>query len=96
MSLAPGDILYAESRDHGTVIRMNSGKRQCTLALTELEKLVPSWMFSRCHKSYMVNLGEVEVVGRTELHLRNGTALPVSRTFYRPFQGALVRYLNRI
>ena len=41
-------------------------------------------------------LGEVEVVGRTELHLRNGTALPVSRTFYRPFQGALVRYLNRI
>lgn len=96
VSLAPGDILYAESRDHGTVIRMNSGERQCMLALTELEKLVPSWMFSRCHKSYMVNLGEVEVVSRTELHLRNGTALPVSRTFYRPFQGALVRYLNRI
>ena len=34
VSLAPGDILYAESRDHGTVIRMNSGERQCTLALT--------------------------------------------------------------
>ena len=43
VSLAPGDILYAESRDHGTVIRMNSGERQCTLALTELEKQTLPW-----------------------------------------------------
>lgn len=96
VSLPPGDIRCIESRDHGTLISLSGGERQCPLSLTEIEKLVPAGMFSRCHKSYLVNLAEVESVGRTELHMRGGGTLPVSRTFYREFQRALVRYLNKM
>ena len=51
--------------------------------------------FARCHKSDLVSLAWVEEFSRAEVLLRDGARLPVSRTFYAPFQSALIHYLNR-
>lgn len=61
------------------------------LSLTEAESRMPSGAFARCHKSDLVSLAWVEEFSRAEVLLRDGTRLPVSRTFYAPFQSALSR-----
>lgn len=86
---------YLESRSHGVVINLADGERYIPIPLTEAERSVPAESFARCHKSYLVNLAWVAEVGRTELRLRDGARLPVSRSAYAAFQSALVRYLNR-
>lgn len=90
-----GDVRYLESRSHGVVINLVDGERYIPIPLTEAERSVPAESFARCHKSYLVNLAWVAEVGRTELRLRDGARLPVSRSAYAAFQSALVRYLNR-
>ncbi len=88
--------LALEARQSQALVsRQLNGETQCPLTLNDAERLVPAGMFSRCHKSYLVNLAMVKAVSRSELHMLDGETLPVSRTVYRPFQSALVRHLNR-
>lgn len=95
VSLPLDDIRYMESRDHGVVVFLGEQTRPFPQSLTEAERSLPVEMFARCHKSYLVNLSWVEECGRGGVVLRDGVRLPVSRTFYRSFQSALVRWLNR-
>lgn len=94
-TLPVDDIRYIESRDHVVVVYLSDSKRSYPISLTEVERLLPAGMFARCHKSFLVNLAWVEECGRTEVRLRGGVHLPATRTFYRDFQAALVRWLNR-
>lgn len=89
------DVLYLESRSHGVVLHFAGEERFLATSLTEAQRAVPGNSFARSHKSYLVNLAKVAEVGRSELKLTDGGTVPVSRTFYSAFQGALVRYLNR-
>lgn len=93
-ALPAEDISYLESRNHGAVIHIGGEELALPVPLTEAERSVPAGSFAHCHKSYLVNLAWVAEVGRTELRLRGGETLPVSRRCYAPFQSALVRYLN--
>ena len=91
------EVRYLESRNHAVTVHRSASMSELPLAtsLMEAERHTSSEDFARCHKSYLVNLAWVTELGRSELRLRDGERLPVSRAFYVPFQSALVRYLNR-
>ena len=89
------EIRYLESRYYGVVVHLEGGERSFAIPLTEAERLVPAWMFQRCHKSYLVNLGRVERATHAGVQLEDGESLPMSRTYYAAFQNALIRRLNR-
>ena len=89
------EIRWIESRDHGVVVCLGDREQAFPLPLTEAERLVPAWMFRRCHKSYLVNLEWVDRLIRSEVILRDGQRLPVSRTYCAEFQSALVCCLNQ-
>lgn len=95
ISLLVEDVCYLESLSHGVIVHARGAQHVLPLSLNYAERAVPSGAFARCHRSYLINLGLVERVERTEVWLRDGTRLPRSRTFSKPFQTALVRYLNR-
>ena len=88
------DICYLESRDHGVVIHLRDGVQVLPISLADAERMMSAGQFRRCHKSFLVNLAWVKKVSRTDLLLRDGQRIPVSRTFYAPFQSALAHYLN--
>lgn len=88
------EIRYLESRNYGVVLHRKEGEQPLSISLAEAEQLVPASAFHRCHKSYLVNLEWVEHITRTEVCLREGESLPMSRTFYAGFQSALIHYLN--
>lgn len=89
------EILYVESRDHNSIVHLKSGEQAFRLSLSEVEQVLPSGQFVRCHNSFLINLAHVKLVGRTELILRDGARLPVGRRYYQPFQTAFVQYINR-
>lgn len=94
LHLSIDDIYYAESRNHNVIIHQKEDYRTYYISLTEMEKQLPADHFTRCHNSFLINLGKVQEIGRTELLLDNGQQLPVGRVYYRAFQSAFVRYIN--
>ena len=76
------------------MLHLKEEEQPLSISLAEAEQLVPAGAFRRCHKSYLVNLERVGHITRTEVCLRDGERLPVSRTFYADFQSALIHYLN--
>ena len=95
LSLPVGDIRYVESRDRTVTIHLPDRAHTLNLYLSDVAALLPSHQFSRCHKSFLVNLAHVERVGRTEVLLQNGEALPVGRRYYEAFQNAFVQYISK-
>lgn len=88
------EIRYLESRNHGVVVDLGDGEQAFSIPLTEAERLIPSRIFHRCHKSYLVNLTWVKRATHGGVLLKDGRQLPMSRTFYAGFQNALVHRLN--
>lgn len=60
-------------------------------SLSELTKDLDE-SFYRIHRSYIVNLRFVKRVTRTEVVLKDGTMLPLSRKLYEGLNQALIRY----
>ena len=89
------EIVYMESFNHNILVHLQSGEtRSFSISLSLMERQLPSGQFCRCHNSYLVNLDEVEEIGRTEISLRDGSSVPMGRTYYKSFQSSFVRYMN--
>ena len=48
--------------------------------------------FYRIHRSYIVNLRFIRKISKTEVTLKDGTALPLSRKMYEGLNQALIHY----
>lgn len=95
VSLMLADIRYIESYNHSVVVHQADGDRTYLLSLAELERQLSSRQFCRCHNSYLVNMDYVGEIGRTELTLRDGSRIPIGRTYYKSLQSTFIRYLNQ-
>lgn len=93
LCLALSDLLYAEAFSHTTVVALKDGY-QIELAqdLKELEQKLPEMQFVRCHRSYLVNLQQIERITKQEVFLTNGRALPVSRRKEKELLAAFLAY----
>lgn len=59
--------------------------------LNDLERELDD-SFYRIHRSYIVNMRFIRKISRTEVILKDGTALPLSRKMYEGLNQALIRY----
>lgn len=78
------DILYIEGmRDYRRIHTVN--KRIMTLQnFTELEKIIPSNIICRVHKSYMVGINKIESIERSRIKIAD-QLIPVSETYKDQF-----------
>ena len=90
------DVLYAESRDHGTVLHMAHGEQFLPCSLSQTEELLPAEYFCRCHNSFLVNLSHIREVSGKTLYLLEGGEVSIGRRYLEQFQNQFVRYLNRV
>ena len=93
--LPVAEVLYAESQDHNIVIYTDSGVRKFPVSISELERLLPPERFCRCHNSFLVNMEHISELARTELTVRGGARVPISRKYYAQAQSAFIRYMNK-
>lgn len=71
-----GEILYIKSDGNGLYIFTNSDKHHVWLRLKHIFDLLPESVFKQCHKSYIVNIKEIEKLNTKYLMIK-GTKVPL-------------------
>lgn len=87
------DIAYVERNSRVTWIYTDSQTLKSSLTLDELEAQLPA-SFARNHNSYIVNMNDIRKLSRTEIELRSGTRIPVSRSYYQPLKEKYQNFLE--
>ena len=89
------DVLYVQGAGDYSELVMKNGRRELhDKSLERLQAVLPS-TFERVHRSFLVRLTEIAQLHSLEgsqwrAELKNGTLLPVGRTYYRSLRGKLL------
>lgn len=91
------EVCYIESFRHQirfscTRFTFTEGERSLSVLARELE---PCGFF-RVHKSYLVNMGNIRLIGESEISMANGEAVPLSRHRRREFLSAYAAYRKEL
>ena len=84
-----GSICFVEAAAHYSVFDQGRQSVRIRYAINELEEILPNPPFARCHRGYLVHLDAVDSMTYTALTLKDGTSLPLGRTYIRPLREAL-------
>lgn len=88
------DILYMEVFNHSILIhRTNKTTEEIHGSLNNIEQRLPPLLFSRIHRSYLVNIRYIESIQRYHVLLSDNTRLPVSRNRFTQIQALLLNDL---
>jgi len=74
------DLLYIEGQREYVTFHTNKQKITTLYSLKDLEEKLPSHMFVRIHKSYIVSIKHVELIDKNILHIA-GVKLPMGNTY---------------
>jgi len=72
------EICYAEANDNYTFVHTQKKKFLLSCTLKVVEAKLADWDFIRVHRSYLINLSQIEKIEEGFVYL-NGQAIPVSR-----------------
>lgn len=90
------DVLYFEVYDHEVVAHLTDGGRiPFKGTLRELEDVLPTQLFVRCHRCYLINLEHVRRIAHDQILFSTGDAAPVSRRQYPKVMRGLNDYTER-
>jgi len=87
------DIYYIESSNRKIIVFIQDGKIECYGKIGELENQLKEGFF-RIHKGYLVNMKYVERYTRTEVRMKNGSSLLISKYKYQDFIRAYLEYIS--
>ena len=73
------EIVYAEVYNHMTTLVLDGGETQYAFSLGEIEEQIGRHGFFRVHKSYLVNMKKVARIGQSDVIMKNGASVPLSR-----------------
>ncbi|MBD5245121.1 MAG: response regulator transcription factor [Barnesiella sp.] len=83
------NILYAEVRkDHIIFFRKDGDPVSSLMSMREVEEMLPPWRFMRVHRSFIVNLHNVEVVERGRI-VFGKEYIPISESHREEFLARL-------
>lgn len=87
----PQNILYIEAMGRNTIFHFSDSSETFSYSITELENgYLPEAVFFKVHRSYIVNMMYVESYDRKNITMKNGDAVPLSRT--KEFRDAYVKF----
>lgn len=89
-ALRLSDIEYAEARNKHVVFHLRDGRDiEALESFRSVEdRLAQNATFFKCHRSYQVNLRNIDHFGRTDIVMRSGACIPLSRSCKQGFQDA--------
>lgn len=79
MNIPLKDILFIEVLNHRSFIHTPLKTIQTSLSLTELESKLGGKPFLRCHRSYIVNIQQVEEVLEDDFKVKNYQLVPIRK-----------------
>ena len=88
------DILYIESLGHTIQIHTAAETVVAYERLDAVTKLLPAG-FIRCHKSFVVNMQQIRRFQPSDVLLKNGMLVPVSRKRYAETKAAYFKFMGQ-
>ena len=74
-------------------IHTNSEKITLRKKISEIEEVLPSEYFIRCHRSYIVNVKYIKAIIKNNVLLVSGLKIPISRGKYKEVNDAFINYI---
>ena len=94
--LSTEEINYVEARGHGSCIGIAYGREiECKESLSELEQLLDSTEYRKCHRSYLCRVGNIHQIDKERIYFDDGNSIPVSRRMYQEMNKAFIEYYRR-
>lgn len=87
------DIYYIESSNRKIIVFLQGEKIECYGKISEMESELQECFF-RIHKGYLINMKYVERYSRTEVLMKNGSRLLISKYKYQDFIKAYLEYIS--
>ena len=88
-----GDIYYIESSNRKIIVSMRDEEIGCYGKISEMEAQLREGFF-RIHKGYLASMKYVDRYSRTEVQMKNGKRLPISKYKYQDFIKAYLEYIT--
>lgn len=88
-----GDIYYIESSNRKIRVFLRDEEMGCYGKIGEMESELREGFF-RIHRGYLVNMKHVERYSRTEVQMKNGARLLISKYKYQEFIKAYLEYIS--
>lgn len=73
------DLIFAEVYSNTVTIHTLLGDVKAYISLDELGKLLPTDIFLRCHRSYIVNMNFISSQDGSDFILKNGSKIPIPK-----------------
>ena len=89
------DIFFFEVFNHHTILHTVDSSYTFRATLKDIISQLPSGYFGVPHQSYVVNFSHIKTAMAKELHLTNGTVIPISRRKQQDFDAQFHSYLGR-
>ena len=91
-ALRLSDIEYAEARNKHVVFHLRDGRDIEALESfrSVKDRLAQNATFFKCHRSYQINLRNIDHFDRTDIVMRSGACIPLSRSSKQGFQDAYI------
>lgn len=96
-SIPVSDILYAEACGNYVMLRIAHDEEPARLraTLSDALKKLGAERFTRCHKGYLVNLGQVREVRAAQILLHDGSMIPLGRQYRAELQKNILAYVEK-
>lgn len=91
--LAPEEIYYFERLTRKTVIKTVWGDYEIKERIDEIISRISMVDFIRCHNSYVVYLPNVKEVDKTDLIMKNGDKILISRGYAKEARAGINRWI---
>lgn len=96
LRISPCHIALLEAFGHRTRVTLRDGESvEAKVGFRELCAQLPSTEFIQCHRSYVVGLRHIQRLGKDQLVLDSGTAVPVSRRLFGQTNAAFVAFYRQ-
>ena len=96
-SIPISEIQYAESCANYVALRTTNHEETARLRATLSETLIKlgEERFARCHKGYLVNLGQISEVWAAQILLHDGSVIPLGRQYRTELQKNILAYIEK-
>lgn len=84
------EIFYIETEGRKVRIHTSGEEILYPCRLSEIEELLPSSLFIRCHQSYLVQFDAVSKIAQSKAILKNGEEIPISRPYKKQLHNVFI------
>ena len=96
INLYENDIYYIESANHSTILHINKGSYVSNTKLREWVEELSEEKFFKVHRCYIINLGMIEKIEKTEVLMNNAAEIPIARGMWEELMRAYLAYRRKV